>query len=89
MAPSKSSLRFSFTHLIDLEYFRNVSQLRRTSKFPSSEDLNGAAVALTRLQDTYKLDTHSLADGILLKKKYSRNLNGKLLISLVLLISFI
>ena len=67
-------------HLIDLEYYRNVSQLRTVSKFPSSEDLNGAAVALTRLQDTYKLDTHSLADGILLQKKYSRNLTGKLLV---------
>lgn len=32
-------------------------------KFPTDEDLNGAAVALMRLQDTYRLDTSSLARG--------------------------
>lgn len=31
--------------------------------FPSAEDFNGAADALLRLQDTYKLDTSSLARG--------------------------
>lgn len=30
-----------------------------------------------RLQDTYKLDTHALAEGKLLGKKYSRHLTGK------------
>ena len=29
-----------------------------------------------RLQDTYKLDTHALAEGELLGKKYSRQLTG-------------
>jgi len=47
-------------------------------RFPNEEDLNGAAVALMRLQDTYKLDTHALAEGKLLGgKKYSRHLTGK------------
>lgn len=32
-------------------------------KFPSDEDLTGAAVALLRLQDTYQLDTSSVARG--------------------------
>ena len=45
-------------------------------KFPTNEDLNGAAVALTRLQDTYKLKTDELADGVLMGKKYSRQLSG-------------
>lgn len=45
-------------------------------RFPSDEDLNGAAVGLMRLQDTYMLDTHSLAEGKLLGKKYSRQLTG-------------
>jgi prolyl 4-hydroxylase len=45
-------------------------------RFPSDEDLNGAAAALMRLQDTYKLDTHALAEGKLLGKKYSRQLTG-------------
>ena len=34
-------------------------------KWPSDEDLNGAAVGLMRLQDTYRLDTDNLARGIL------------------------
>ena len=46
-------------------------------QFPNEDDLNGAAVALMRLQDTYKLDTHALAEGKLLGgKKYSRHLTG-------------
>ena len=45
-------------------------------RFPSDEDLTGAAVALMRLQDTYMLDTHALAEGKLLGKKYSRRLTG-------------
>lgn len=32
-------------------------------RFPDEEDLTGAAVALLRLQDTYRLDTASLAKG--------------------------
>lgn len=39
-------------------------------KFPSDEDLNGAAVALTRLQDTYKLDTAEIARGEINGIKY-------------------
>lgn len=49
--------------------------------FPSDDDLKGAAVALMRLQDTYKLDTHALAEGNLLGKKYSRHLTGKKCVS--------
>jgi hypothetical protein len=55
----------------------NITQHRGVLYFPSDEDLNGAAVALMRLQDTYKLDTHALANGDLLGKKYSRQLTGK------------
>jgi len=32
-------------------------------KFPDQEDLNGAATALMRLQDTYKLQTSEIAEG--------------------------
>lgn len=32
----------------------NISHFKETMKFPGDEDLNGAAVALTRLQDTYR-----------------------------------
>ena len=34
-----------------------------TLKWPSDDDLSGAASALTRLQDTYKLDVDDLAHG--------------------------
>ena len=49
-------------------------------KFPSDEDLNGAAVALTRLQDTYKLDTASVARGELNGVQYSTELSGEHLV---------
>ncbi len=48
-------------------------------RFPTDEDLAGAAVALMRLQDTYKLDTRALAEGILQGKKYSQHLTGDFL----------
>jgi prolyl 4-hydroxylase len=58
-----------------------VTELRKILKFPTAEDLNGAAVALTRLQETYKLNTRELADGVLLGKKYTRQLTGKFFIN--------
>ncbi|XP_038060089.1 prolyl 4-hydroxylase subunit alpha-1-like isoform X2 [Patiria miniata] len=42
-------------------YLVNISQYR--DYFPANEDLKGAGAALLRLQDTYKLDTKSIADG--------------------------
>ena len=48
---------------VGVDFIRNVSNYREVLKFPSDEDLNGAATALTRLQDTYNLDTQSLARG--------------------------
>lgn len=62
-------------HLL-LAFVKNLTQHRTDLRFPSDEDLNGAAVALMRLQDTYKLDTHALANGNLLGKTYSRQLTG-------------
>lgn len=40
----------------------NITQTRNL-RFPDEEDLTGAAIALLRLQDTYRLDTASLAKG--------------------------
>lgn len=49
-------------------------------RWPDEEDLNGAATALMRLQDTYNLDTAQLARGQILGKKQAyRELTGKLL----------
>lgn len=36
------------------DFFANISYFKQNMKFPTDEDLNGAAVALTRLQDTYR-----------------------------------
>ena len=58
-------------------FIHNITQHRGVLHFPSDEDLNGAAMALMRLQDTYMLDTHDLAEGELQGKKYSRQLTGK------------
>lgn len=45
-------------------------------RWPSDEDLNGAATGLMRLQDTYRLDTDSLARGVLNGKYYGPTLTG-------------
>lgn len=48
---------------VSTDFLNNITYYKETRLFPTNEDLNGAAVALTRLQDTYKLDTSSLARG--------------------------
>ncbi|XP_031337865.1 prolyl 4-hydroxylase subunit alpha-1 isoform X4 [Photinus pyralis] len=58
------------------DYLKNISMYREYLKFPTDEDLNGAAVALTRLQDTYNLDTSALARGELNGIKYSSELSA-------------
>ncbi|KDR24152.1 prolyl 4-hydroxylase subunit alpha-1 [Zootermopsis nevadensis] len=57
-------------------FIQNITKFRDVLKFPSDEDLNGAAVALTRLQDTYKLDTASVARGELNGIQYSTELSA-------------
>ncbi|XP_069668616.1 prolyl 4-hydroxylase subunit alpha-1-like isoform X2 [Periplaneta americana] len=57
-------------------FVQNITKFRDILKFPSDEDLNGAAVALTRLQDTYKLDTASVARGELNGVQYSTELSA-------------
>lgn len=47
----------------------------KTNMFPDDEDLKGAATALLRLQDTYSLDTHSIASGDLQGVKESPKLS--------------
>nr|CAD7616358.1 unnamed protein product [Timema genevievae] len=55
-------------------FAENLTRYHQILKFPSDEDLNGAAVALMRLQDTYKLDTSSVARGELNGIQYSTEL---------------
>lgn len=40
-----------------------VEGFRKGTNFPQAEDLNGAAQALVRLQDTYQLDMPALGQG--------------------------
>ncbi|XP_063613965.1 prolyl 4-hydroxylase subunit alpha-1-like [Penaeus indicus] len=47
----------------------NLTSMASMLRWPDEEDLNGAATALMRLQDTYKLDTSQIASGDILGKK--------------------
>ncbi|XP_048480619.1 prolyl 4-hydroxylase subunit alpha-1 [Plutella xylostella] len=53
------------------EYIKNITSNRPGVKYPTNEDLTGAAQALTRLQTTYHLDTRDLSEGILNGVSYS------------------
>ncbi|XP_065202601.1 prolyl 4-hydroxylase subunit alpha-2-like isoform X3 [Planococcus citri] len=53
----------------------NITKIKDEVKFPTDEDLSGAAAALIRLQKTYNLDTESLARGELNGVKYSSSLS--------------
>ena len=55
----------------------NLLNLTLEANFPSDEDLNGAATALSRLQDTYKLKTTDLADGRLNGVEYGPSLTAE------------
>lgn len=44
-------------------HLQNFTRRKEMFIFPDDEDLSGAAVALMRLQDTYKLETSALARG--------------------------
>lgn len=48
---------------IEKEYLENISEISLNLYFPKKEDLNGAALALIRLQRTYKLNPSDLANG--------------------------
>lgn len=47
-----------------------MTKIRENRNFPISDDLNGAATALIRLQITYRLNTTDLANGIIRNKHY-------------------
>ena len=58
------------------QFIQNVTNYRDILKFPTDEDLAGAANALIRLQDTYNLDTSSLARGELNGVQYSTEMSS-------------
>lgn len=57
--------------------------MTETNKFPIKEDLQGAALALTRLQDTYLLSTEMISEGCLSDSFCSIRLSGTLFIQLI------
>nr|XP_032515157.1 prolyl 4-hydroxylase subunit alpha-1 [Danaus plexippus plexippus] len=58
---------------IGTEYIKNITIINNHAnvKYPTLEDLTGAAQALTRLQQTYKLDVKDLSEGRLNGVVYS------------------
>lgn len=63
-------------------FVKNMTRMKEVLKFPSEEDLSGAASALVRLQDLYRLDTAEVAQGLLngIKYRYARTLKFLLLL---------
>ncbi|ETN72504.1 tetratricopeptide repeat protein [Necator americanus] len=59
-------------------FIKNITENRSRSqvRFPEEEDLSGAATAILRLQDVYKLDTNDLSNGIILGEKVSQKLTA-------------
>ncbi|XP_076235985.1 prolyl 4-hydroxylase subunit alpha-1 isoform X2 [Calliopsis andreniformis] len=64
------------TEDVGKSFVANITSSRSDLKFPTDEDLNGAAVALMRLQDTYKLETAQVARGVLNGVQYSTGLSA-------------
>ncbi|KAK2582088.1 hypothetical protein KPH14_002791 [Odynerus spinipes] len=64
------------TEDVGKSFVANITNSRSDLKFPTDEDLNGAAVALMRLQDTYKLETAQVARGVLNGVQYSTGLSA-------------
>ena len=51
--------------VLEDDSFANLTDsFERPLKWPSEDDLSGAAIALTRLQDTYNLSPSDIAQGI-------------------------
>lgn len=56
---------------IGTDYIKNITMNHADVKYPALEDLTGAAQALTRLQETYRLDVKELSEGKLNGVVYS------------------
>lgn len=58
-------------------------------RYPTADDLSGAAIGLLRLQDTYRLDTKDLADGKIYADQGNYTFSGKLKVIQTLSLSLI
>ncbi|KAK6039932.1 tetratricopeptide repeat protein [Cooperia oncophora] len=59
-------------------FIKNITEnrIRSQVKFPQEEDLSGAATAILRLQDVYRLDTTDLSNGVILGDKVAHTLTA-------------
>jgi prolyl 4-hydroxylase len=59
-------------------FIQNITsgRIEKSVKFPEDDDLEGAAVGLLRLQDTYKLKTSDLANGFVGASSVGKGLNA-------------
>lgn len=64
------SLKASQFFMFLIDFLENVTHYREVLKFPTSNDLSGAAEALTRLQEMYNLNVSHIANGELNGVKY-------------------
>ncbi|KAJ6630486.1 Prolyl 4-hydroxylase subunit alpha-2 [Pseudolycoriella hygida] len=71
LARDWESIESVVTRDLSAEFISKMVAHKKYHKIPTDEDLNGAAVALARLQETYKLNTTNVANGELNGVKYS------------------
>lgn len=77
-----------FKWLIYAGVYTWIEGFRKGTNFPQADDLNGAAQALVRLQDTYQLDMPSLAHGnVIAAQHLSTDDKGEKMMGNILLIS--
>lgn len=62
---------------VGTQFLYNISDYRNVMKFPTDEDLAGAAFALIRLQDTYGMRTEDLAGGKLNGIQFSSEMSSE------------
>ena len=58
-----------------VDLLEHIDDERAKFFFPVSADLNGAAVALVRLQDLYNMNMRSLSNGVI-KRRYTHGNKG-------------
>lgn len=60
----------TMTYDVSASVLKNITEYRKRIKFPTTNDLHGAALALARLQSAYNLETSDMASGFLAGIKY-------------------
>ncbi|XP_043212723.1 prolyl 4-hydroxylase subunit alpha-1-like isoform X3 [Amphibalanus amphitrite] len=64
------------TENVGSKFVENITQVSESLRIPDDEDLNGAAMALIRLQDTYRLNTADIASGEIQGSRLKRQLTA-------------